>query len=123
MARILVVDDDSSMCDFLAAILRRAGYDVDTKHNGVEAHEWLQTDNAPDYDLLLADIVMPGMDGLELAQKAAVLKPKMRVMFITGFAAVSVGDHDGISTHARVLSKPFHLKDVALHVADILASS
>lgn len=122
MARILVVDDDASMRDFLAAILRRSGYDVDSRASGVLAHEWLQDDAAPDYDLLLADIVMPGMDGLELAQKAAKLKPEMRVMFITGFAAVSVGDHKGINPHARILSKPFHLKDIAQHVADILFS-
>lgn len=123
MARILVVDDDASMRDFLCALLRREGYDVDQQVNGVVAHEWLQDAQCPKYDLLLSDIVMPGMDGLELAQKAAPIQPDMKVMFITGFTAVSVGDHGGVTPHARILSKPFHLKDIALHVADILAES
>ena len=67
------------------------------------------------FDLLLTDIVMPEMDGIELAQKASVIDPAIRVMFITGFAAVAL--KAGRKTpDARVLSKPFHLKDLVAEV-------
>ena len=58
---------------------------------------------------------MPEMDGIELAQKAATVAPDMRVMFITGFAAVAL--KAGRKTpDAKVLSKPFHLKDLVAEV-------
>jgi two-component system cell cycle response regulator CpdR len=67
------------------------------------------------WDLLLTDIVMPGMDGIEVARLAAARQPDMRIMFITGFAAVSLRASREKPT-ARVLSKPFHLRDLVLEV-------
>jgi two-component system cell cycle response regulator CpdR len=67
------------------------------------------------FDLLLTDIVMPEMDGIELAQKAGEIAPDMRVMFITGFAAVTLRAGKQVPD-ARVLSKPFHLRDLVLEV-------
>ncbi|WP_164147693.1 response regulator, partial [Stenotrophomonas maltophilia] len=67
------------------------------------------------FDLLLSDIVMPEMDGIELAQKASEIAPDMRVMFITGFAAVTLKAGKQVP-QARVLSKPFHLRDLVLEV-------
>ena len=71
--------------------------------------------DASRFDLLLTDIVMPEMDGIELAQKAAEIAPDIRVMFITGFAAVAL--KAGRKTpDAKVLSKPFHLRDLVAEV-------
>ena len=67
------------------------------------------------FDLLLTDIVMPEMDGIELAQKASVVDPNLRVMFITGFSAVTLRAGQAMP-NAKVLSKPFHLKDLVLEV-------
>jgi two-component system cell cycle response regulator CpdR len=67
------------------------------------------------FDLLLTDIVMPEMDGIELAQKASEMVPDLRVMFITGFAAVTLKAGKSMP-QARVLSKPFHLRDLVLEV-------
>jgi two-component system cell cycle response regulator CpdR len=67
------------------------------------------------YDLLLTDIVMPGMDGIELAQRVSVLAPTTRVMFITGFSAVTLRAGEALP-QAKVLSKPFHLRDLVLEV-------
>jgi two-component system cell cycle response regulator CpdR len=74
------------------------------------------------FDLLLADIVMPEMDGIELSQRAVAIDPRIRVMFITGFAAVAMNQRNGGRTEARVLSKPFHLRDLVAEIDRALAA-
>ncbi|RJY08848.1 cell cycle two-component system response regulator CpdR [Aurantiacibacter aquimixticola] len=112
MIRILLAEDDSAMRAYLQRALEKAGYDVVAVGSGGEALTMLQTEI---YDLLLSDIVMPEMDGIELAQKCADLSPSTKVMFITGFAAVSLRANRE-APHAKMLSKPFHLKDLVLEV-------
>ena len=87
MARILLAEDDTSMREYLQRALQRVGYEVSAVGCGTEAMPLLE---AGQYDLLLTDIVMPEMDGIELAQKASAIDPNIRVMFITGFAAVAL---------------------------------
>jgi two-component system cell cycle response regulator CpdR len=112
MIRILLAEDDESMRLYLARALERSGYDVTAVDRGTAAIPYLENER---FDLLLTDIVMPEMDGIELAQRAAELAPDVRVMFITGFAAVAL--KAGRRTpEAKVLSKPFHLKDLVLEV-------
>ncbi len=120
MARILLAEDDSSMRHFLNMALKRAGHEVVPCRNGIEALEKLQEDSS--FDLLLADIVMPGMDGIELSQKAVQVSEEIKVMFITGFAAVAMGRSNPEHSNTRILSKPFHLKDLVNQVGDILAA-
>jgi two-component system cell cycle response regulator CpdR len=120
MAKILVAEDDDSMRQFLAMALRRAGHEALVCEDGEKAYAILQQKG--DYDLLLADIVMPGMDGIELSQKATALHPKLKVMFITGFAAVAMGERNPAHNTAHVLSKPFHLKDLVDQVERLLAA-
>ena len=112
MVRILLAEDDEAMRAYLTRALERVGYSVTAVDRGTEALPLLETER---FDLLLTDIVMPEMDGIELAQRAADLAPDMRVMFITGFAAVAL---KGGITHpnAKVLSKPFHLRDLVMEV-------
>lgn len=112
MARILLAEDDHSLRGFLTRALERAGHSVVDCENGDDAIDALE--HGP-YDLLLTDIVMPEMDGIELAQKASDIAPAMRVMFITGFAAVTLKAGQAMP-QARVLSKPFHLRDLVLEV-------
>lgn len=120
MARILIAEDDTAMRHFLAMALSRAGHEVEACADGLEAMAALE--GGDDYDLLLADIVMPGMDGIELSQKAAALRPGLKVMFITGFAAVALGQRDSGAAGPQVLSKPFHLKDLVEQVETLLAT-
>ena len=86
MAQILLAEDDDSMREFLAKALTRAGHDVRAVGDGLDA---LTTLSEEQVDLLLADVVMPGLDGIELARRAAKEQPHIKVMFITGFAAVA----------------------------------
>jgi two-component system cell cycle response regulator CpdR len=112
MLRILLAEDDESMRVYLARALERVGYQVVAVDCGTAAIPLLESES---FDLLLTDIVMPEMDGIELAQRAATISPDIRVMFITGFAAVAL--KAGRKTpDAKVLSKPFHLRDLVAEV-------
>ena len=123
MAKILIAEDDASMRHFLTMALSRAGHEVEARVDGLDALAALnENDGQAPYDLLLADIVMPGMDGIELSQKAVEKRPGLKVMFITGFAAVALGDRNPEHDTARVLSKPFHLKDLVDQVETLLAA-
>ena len=112
MYRILLAEDDKVMREYLTRALERSGYAVSAVDRGTEALPLLENEQ---FDLLLTDIVMPEMDGIELAQRAGELAPDMRVMFITGFAAVTLKAGKTMPT-ARILSKPFHLRDLVLEV-------
>ena len=112
MIRILLAEDDNSLRHYLTRELQQAGYDVDAVDRGTAALPLLQS---RPYDLLVSDIVMPEMDGIELAQRCGKLRPYTRIMFITGFAAVALRT-SGDSVRGRTLSKPFHLKDLVLEI-------
>ncbi len=112
MIRILLAEDDDSMRVYLARALERVGYAVVSVDRGTAAIPLLEAER---FDLLLTDIVMPEMDGIELAQKAATIAPDMRVMFITGFAAVALKAGKA-APEAKILSKPFHLRDLVAEV-------
>ena len=117
MTRILVAEDDDAMRVYLARALENAGYDVMAVDRGTDAIPLLEEHHI---DLLLSDIVMPEMDGIELAQVCAEISPRTRVMFITGFAAVAMKMGDE-SPRTRVLSKPFHLRDIVMEVDRLFA--
>jgi two-component system cell cycle response regulator CpdR len=119
MIRILLAEDEEAMRTYLARALENAGYDVIAVDRGTAALPWLETEA---FDLLLTDIVMPEMDGIELAQRCADISPETKVMFITGFAAVSLRASRE-APQAKVLSKPFHLRDLVLEVQRIFGQS
>ena len=87
MSKILLAEDDNDMRRFLVKALQNAGYDVISFDNGLSAYRRLREEP---FELLLTDIVMPEMDGIELARRAAELDPDIKIMFITGFAAVAL---------------------------------
>ena len=107
------------MRGFLERALQRAGHEVTSFANGQEAFEHLQSEA---FSLLLTDIVMPRMDGIELARRASEIYPSLKIMFITGFAAVTLNNDSAAPKDARVLSKPFHLKDLVREVDRLLAA-
>ncbi len=115
MIRILLAEDEEAMRTYLARALENAGYEVVAVDRGTHALPLLQDQH---FDLLLSDIVMPEMDGIELAQHCAEVSPKTKVMFITGFAAVTL-KASREAPQAKVLSKPFHLRDLVLEVERI----
>ncbi len=119
MSRILLAEDDHDMRRFLVKALQNAGYDVVAFDNGRSAYERIREEP---FTLLLTDIVMPEMDGIELARRATELDPDLKVMFITGFAAVALNPDSNAPKDAKVLSKPFHLRDLVNEVEKLLAA-
>lgn len=117
--KILLAEDDSDMRRFLSKALQNAGYEVASFDNGLAAYRRLREEP---FELLLTDIVMPEMDGIELARRATELDPDIKVMFITGFAAVALNPDNSTPPQAKVLSKPFHLKDLVNEVQRLLAA-
>lgn len=120
MKRILLAEDDNDMRRFLAKALERAGYEVTDFDNGASAYERLQEEP---FSLLLTDIVMPEMDGIELARRATEIDPDLRVMFITGFAAVALNSDTATPRDSKVLSKPFHLRELVSEVEKMLIAA
>ena len=118
MIRILLAEDDQVMREYLTRALERSGYSVAAVDRGTAAIPLLESAT---FDLLLTDIVMPEMDGIELAQKASAIDPAIRVMFITGFAAVAL-QCGRTAPEAKLLSKPFHLKDLVAEVDRLFQS-
>jgi two-component system cell cycle response regulator CpdR len=121
MPKILLAEDDNDMRRFLVKALVNAGYEVAHFDNGLSAYQRLREEP---FELLLTDIVMPEMDGIELARRATELDPDIKVMFITGFAAVTLeAQNKKTPEDSKVLSKPFHLKDLVNEVQKMLAAA
>ena len=119
-ARILVVDDQKICRDLERAFLEHLGYDVIEAADGDTAlallrEEWV--------DLLSTGInLWPEMDGIELARRASELDPDIKIMFITGFAAVALNSDSAAPKNAKVLSKPVHLRELVNEVHKMLAA-
>ena len=118
--KILLAEDDNDMRRFLVKALEKAGYRVISYDNGASAYDRLREEP---FSLLLTDIVMPEMDGIELARRATELDPDLKVMFITGFAAVALNPDSNAPKDATVLSKPFHLRELVDEVNKMLAAA
>ena len=119
MATILYAEDDDGLRNFFEKALEKAGHHVIACADGERALRALKfADGA--FDLLLTDIMMPGLDGVELAKQAEVLSPGIKIMFITGFAAVAKEDPNTQNT--AVLSKPVHLRQLVSEVDRLIAA-
>ena len=119
MHKILLAEDDNDMRRFLVKALENAGFEVSHHDNGMSAYQRLREEP---FEMLLTDIVMPEMDGIELARRASELDPDIKIMFITGFAAVALNADSQAPKHAKVLSKPVHLRDLVNEVQKMLAA-
>lgn len=118
MTCILLAEDDDFLRNFLKRALERAGYEVLACADGEQAAAALDQR----WDMLLTDIVMPGMDGIEVARLAAARDPNLRIMFITGFAAVALTAGERAPAGAKVLSKPIHLREIVAEVDRMMAA-
>ncbi len=116
---VLVVDDERSIRVTTAAHLERLGYTV-LMADGPETALRLAREHAGAIDLLLSDMVMPGMSGIELRDRLRPERPGLRTVFITGYTAADFVDPEGKGTDAVRLTKPVPLRDLAIAIRSVL---
>lgn len=109
MATILLAEDDKAVREFVSRALRQDGHEVTAVGDGQQALNALE---AASYDMLLADIVMPHVDGIALALKAAKDYPHLPVLLMTGYAAERQRAHNLDALIQEVISKPFSLQEI-----------
>jgi two-component system, cell cycle sensor histidine kinase and response regulator CckA len=120
-ATILVVDDDEALRALLCLILRRAGYLVLEAASGNEALQLAEI-HAP--DLVVCDVVMPGLSGPETVRRLVVLRPGLRTLFISGYDAADVRRQHGVASEgAAFMQKPLHPAAFAERVGELLRTS
>ncbi len=110
--KILVVDDDQDVLTVASAALEADGYTVLSARNGVEALEILASTR--DIDLLFTDIVMPSMDGFDLAERAKQLRPGLRVLYTSGYLR-----DEGV-WHGSLITKPWRPDDLQTAIKNAL---
>lgn len=118
-ARVLVVDDEASIRDLLSKTLALAEYDVDT---AADASTALGRVRAAEYDLLIADLRMPGMDGLTLIRQVKRIRAELPVIIITGFSTESTAIEAVNLGVAGYLRKPFRVPEVLAAAAKALGT-
>ena len=114
MAKILIAEHNTTTANYLTRTLKKAGHTLQIADNSLDA--W-RASNREAFDVLMIDIVMPGIDSFVLAQKALQENPDLQIIFVTGFAGVAM---DTFATPAYapapVTTRPFHLKDIVSRV-------
>jgi CheY-like chemotaxis protein len=112
-ATILVVDDDPDVRDYAVSVLQQVGYTVIEASDGESALSLLG--RRDDVDLLFTDVVMPGLNGFEVARRARTDAPGLKVLFASGYAT-------DLTPAGKLLKKPYRPHQLAREVADLLRS-
>ena len=118
MAAILIAEDDAAVREFVTRALLGDKHDVTAVTDGTQALDALAV---TDFDLLLADIVMPEMDGIALALKVSKDHPGVRVLLMTGYAEERRRAHNLSALIHDVVQKPFTLKEICAATARVLS--
>jgi signal transduction histidine kinase/CheY-like chemotaxis protein len=116
---ILIVEDDSELRSYLADALRGLGYHVLTAPHAASALSILEHSSVK-LDLVLTDVVMPGMNGRELARRAEEIRPGIRVLYMTGYSRNAVVHHGRLDEGVELLQKPITQSELAARVRDML---
>ena len=119
VASILIAEDDQAVRDFVSRALTYYGHQVTVVPDGGAALAALSERR---FDLMLTDIVMPGIDGIALALKATKADPQMSVLMMTGFANEGQRAHNLEALIDQVIAKPFSLKDICAAVDQALSA-
>jgi len=120
MSRILVVDDEAAIRQILREILVRQGHQVECASNGVEALRFLQDG---EYDLVLTDLLMPEMEGLEMIQLLRKTHSDVKIIAMTGGGSGGASKYLTLASAfgvQKTLMKPFSIEEVVSAVAQVL---
>jgi CheY-like chemotaxis protein len=116
---VLVVEDEDIVRELVCDVLEHQGYNVLCACDGIEA-----LNMAEDYDgeihLLVTDVIMPHMNGHELAHKLTALRPDMKVLYVSGYSDNDIGDHGTLDPRFELLQKPFTPQVLARKIRDVI---
>jgi signal transduction histidine kinase len=118
--RILVVEDDGELRKYVTDTLRDLNYDVTEAANGEEALKAVEAEGKS-FDALLTDVVMPGLNGRQLADRITALSPATRVIYMTGYSRNAIIHHGRLDPGLKLLQKPFSRADLAAHIGGLWA--
>ncbi len=119
---ILLVEDEADVRALAREFLDSRGYRVLEAQNGMAALHLSQT-HPGGIDLLLTDVVMPGMSGRELAEQIGSVRPRMKVLFVSGYTAEAIGQHGILDPGTEFLQKPFSREALARKLREVLDKS
>jgi CheY-like chemotaxis protein len=116
---VLVVEDEEMVRDLVATALADAGYDVVIASDGPEALEAAQR-RPEGFDLLVTDVIMPGMNGRELSDRLLEDMPDLKVLYMSGYTQNAIGEQGVLDSNVRFLQKPFTLASLTQKVRSAL---
>jgi len=119
---ILVVDDDAEILDVAAKSLRHLGHKILVAENGRHALEVVEQ-SGETIDLLVTDVIMPVMNGVELAENLAKISSTTRVIFMSGYLKPSLEDQNTPDYEKGFVQKPFSTKTLASRVKEVLKNN
>ena len=117
---VLVVEDEEIVRELVCQVLSEHGYDVMCAGNGQEAMQMSAGHRGP-VALLITDVVMPQMGGLELSRRLTALRPELKVLYVSGYSEDDMSEQGGISAEMEFLEKPFTPQAITRKVREILA--
>jgi two-component system, cell cycle sensor histidine kinase and response regulator CckA len=117
---VLIVEDETSVRELALRILRHLGYNVLSASNGGEALI-LTEKHRETIDLLMTDVVMPGMNGRELAERLLRIQPGMKVLFTSGYTENVIVHHGIVEDNLNFIGKPYSMQALALKIREVLA--
>ncbi|QIA21646.1 response regulator [Mesorhizobium sp. AA22] len=120
MAKLLIVEDDDSVRTLAARALERAGHMIDIATDGAQGLALIRAARGG-YDLVVSDIRMPEMDGIQMAKSAASLFPAMKILLMTGYADQRERAEELNGVIVDVVQKPFTLAEIRARVEQALA--
>ena len=116
---VLLVEDESSLRDVLGETLEANGYRVLTARDGAEAFQIADAHAGP-IQLLVTDVIMPGMTGRDVVERVTPTRPEMKVLYISGYTDEAIKRHGVISRGSAFLSKPFAAGAFLLKIRQVL---
>jgi CheY-like chemotaxis protein len=120
MAVVMVVDDEPDVLDILGSVISRAGHSTLKASSGLAALDLLDRSSA--LDLLVTDVLMPGLNGFNLARMALLRRPSLKILFLTGFFDLAQTLRDPLSETGKLLRKPILPDDLTKAVAEAVGA-
>jgi CheY-like chemotaxis protein len=119
---VLVVEDEDIVRELVCEVLEDQGYNVICARDGIEA-----MNIAAEFDgtihLLVTDVIMPHMNGHELAGKLGATRPDMKILYVSGYSDTEIGDHGVLDPRYDLLQKPFTPQTLARKIRDVIGEA